>query len=42
LTSEAVSHETVRQALKKLDINWRRARKHISSPDPHYEQKKTP
>ena len=42
LTSEAVSHETVRQALKKLDIDWRRARKHISSPDPHYEQKKTP
>ena len=42
LTREAVSHETVRQALKKLDIDWRRARKHISSPAAHYEQKKTP
>jgi transposase len=40
LSSETVSHETVRQALKKLDIDWRRARQHITSPDPHYERKK--
>ncbi len=42
LSSETVSHETVRQALKKLDIDWRRARQHITSPDPHYERKKAP
>jgi transposase len=41
LSSETVSHETVRQALKKLDIDWRRARSHITSPDPQYERKKT-
>ncbi len=42
LSSETVSYETVRQALKKLDIDWRRARHHITSPDPHYERKKAP
>jgi transposase len=42
LSSETVSHETVRQALKKLDIDWRRARQHITSHAPHYEQKKEP
>lgn len=42
LSSETVSHETVRQALKKLDIDWRRARQHITSPDPQYERKKAP
>lgn len=42
LSSEAVSYETVRQALKKLDIDWRRARQHITSPDPRYERKKAP
>ena len=42
LSRETVSHETVRQALKKLDIDWRRARQHITSPDPHYERKKAP
>jgi hypothetical protein len=40
LSSEPVSHETVRQALKKLDIDWRRARQHITSPDLHYARKK--
>jgi transposase len=42
LSSEPVSYETVRQALKRLDIDWRRARQHITSPDPHYERKKAP
>ncbi len=42
LSSETVSYETVRQALKKLDIDWRRARQHITSLDPHYERKKAP
>jgi hypothetical protein len=38
--SEPVSYETVRVALKKLGIDWRRARQHISSPDPRYDEKK--
>ncbi len=42
LSSETVSHETVRQALKKLDIDWRRARQHITSPDAHDARKKAP
>ncbi len=42
LSSETVSYETVRQALKKLDIDWRRARQHMTSRDPQYERKKTP
>ncbi len=42
LSRETVSYETVRQALKKLDIDWRRARQHITSPDAHYERKKAP
>ncbi len=42
LGSEPVSHETVRQALKKLDIDWRRARQHLPSPDPPYDRKKAP
>jgi transposase len=41
-SSETVSHETVRQALKKLDIDWRRARQYITSPDPQYDRKKVP
>jgi hypothetical protein len=41
-SSEAVSYETARQALKKLDIDWWRARRHITSPDPQYERKKAP
>jgi len=41
LSRASVSHETVRQALKRLGIDWRRAREHITSPDPHYEAKKT-
>lgn len=39
---EGLSRATVRQVLKKLDIDWRRARQHITSPDPHYERKRTP
>ncbi len=42
LSSETVRDETVRQALKKLDIDWRRARQHMTSRDPQYERKKTP
>jgi transposase len=35
-----VSHETVRRALKRIGVAWRRADLWITSPDPHYAQKK--
>jgi transposase len=40
LTGEQVSLETIRQALKALDINWHRAKAWITSPDPQYSLKK--
>lgn len=36
-----VSSETVRTTLLSLGINWRRAKKRITSPDPNYEHKKS-
>jgi transposase len=35
-----VSYETVRRALKRIGVAWRRADLWITSPDPHYAQKK--
>jgi len=35
-----VSHETVRQALKRAGVAWRRADLWLTSPDPQYAQKK--
>jgi transposase len=35
-----VSYETVRRALKRIGVAWRRADLWITSPDPHYVQKK--
>ena len=40
LTEQVMSNETVRGTLKRLDINWKRAKHWITSPDPHYEHKK--
>ena len=40
LTPWRVSREAVRTALLRLGVNWKRAKKWISSPDPAYEQKK--
>lgn len=40
LTPYQVSTETIRQALKRLGKNWKRAKKWISSPDPEYQRKK--
>jgi transposase len=37
-----VSDESVRRALKRLGTNWKRAKHWITSPDPQYQQKKTP
>jgi transposase len=39
-TSRLVSGEAIRQLLKKLGINWKRAKHWISSPDPLYFKKK--
>jgi transposase len=41
LTQQRVSHETIRQALKRLGANWKRAKHWISSPDPQYALKKS-
>jgi transposase len=41
LTPYPVSIETIRQALKRLGVNWRRAKRWITSPDPHYALKKS-
>src|SRR5512144_2990926 len=35
-----VSIETMRQTLSRLGINWKRAKRWITSPDPLYQQKK--
>ena len=40
LTSWRVSREAVRMALLRLGVNWKRAKRWISSPDPAYERKK--
>ena len=40
LTRERVSDETIRQTLKRLGVNWKRAKKWISSPDSEYARKK--
>jgi hypothetical protein len=36
-----VSDETIRFALKRLGIPWKRAKRWITSPDPYYAQKNT-
>ncbi len=38
LTPRQVSDETIRTTLKRLGIAWRRAKHHITSPDPAYPQ----
>jgi transposase len=40
LVEREVSDETVRQALKRLGVGWRRAKNWITSPDPEYARKK--
>src|ERR671933_1180548 len=41
VTAERVSLETIRDALKRLGVGWRRAQLWITSPDPQYALKKT-
>jgi transposase len=40
LTPQVVSDETIRQAIKKLGVQWKRAKRWIDSPDPAYARKK--
>jgi transposase len=40
LTAQTVSDETIRRALKRLQVGWKRAKHWISSPDPQYALKK--
>ncbi len=40
LSRERVSDETIRNTLKRLGMNWKRAKKWITSPDPEYARKK--
>ena len=39
VTAERVSLETIRDALKRLGVGWRRAKRWITSPDPQYALK---
>src|SRR3954464_12002087 len=41
ITAERVSLETIRDALKRLGVGWRRAKTWITSPDPQYALKKS-
>ena len=40
ISRRSVSADSVGRALKSLGIQWRRAKRWIRSPDPHYEHKK--
>lgn len=41
LSPTQVSDETIRNTLKRLGIQWKRAKQWITSPDPAYGRKKT-
>lgn len=40
LTAELVSDETIRTAVRRLGVRWKRAKQWITSPDPAYASKK--
>ena len=40
LSAAVLSGETIRQALVRLDVNWKRAKRWLTSPDPDYARKK--
>ena len=40
LTQALVSDETIRDALRRMGVRWKRARDWITSPDPEYARKK--
>ena len=39
ITAERVSDETLRQAIGRLGVRWKRAKQWITSPDPEYARK---
>lgn len=41
ITPREVTGETIRLALKQLNVSWRRAKRWITSPDPAYSRKKS-
>lgn len=41
ITPREVSGETIRLALKELNVSWTRAKRWITSPDPAYSRKKS-
>ena len=40
ITAERVSDETIRHAISRLGVRWKRAKRWITSPDPAYARKK--
>ncbi len=40
LSATVLSAETIRQALLRLGVSWRRAKRWLTSPDPAYARKK--
>ena len=42
LTRERVTDETIRATLQRLGVQWKRAKRWITSPDPAYARKKVP
>jgi transposase len=42
LSDRVLSPETVRQAIQRLGLGWKRAKQWITSPDPAYGRKKKP
>jgi len=40
LSTTALSQETIRRALQRLEVGWKRAKRRLTSPDPAYAPKK--
>jgi transposase len=40
LSASVLSAETIRQALLRLEVGWKRAKRWLTSPDPDYARKK--
>ena len=40
LSTTALSQETIRRALRRLEVGWKRAKRWLTSPDPAYAPKK--
>ncbi len=40
LTDRLVHSDTVGETLHQLGVDWKKAKRHIQSPDEHYKRKK--